>query len=145
VLLRERRDHLSRLLLGRVMMTSSKTIDAMPGGVRKVSSSFPALRLTEAREHMTVVALVPGFGEDDLDIVLDKDVLRISGRCPSGAPRDFSAIHRGRRAIDFQSEIKLLADVAWIAPEVALERGVLTVRLHKDLPESRPSIPIRLA
>ena len=108
------------------------------------SSSFPALRLSETRDHMTVVALVPGFSRADLDITVVKDLLTIAGRCSSGVPGNFSALQRGRRGADFKSEIKLVADAVWSESDAWLERGVLTVRLRKDAPSARSIIPIRL-
>jgi len=93
---------------------------------------------------MTVVALVPGFSESDLNITLAKDVLCVSGSYNAGAPRDFTAVHRGRRAADFKTEIKLLSDVVWSETEAHLERGVLTIRMRKDVPAARSLIPIRL-
>jgi HSP20 family protein len=125
-------------------MTLLEIPEAAPSSRRLASNSFPALRLTETQDHMTVVALVPGFSETDLDVTLVKGVLCLSGRCSSGVPRDFSAVHRGRRVGDFKSEIKLRADVACSDTEALLERGVLTIRMRKDAPSSRSSIPIRL-
>jgi len=92
---------------------------------------------------MTVVALVPGFSQADLDITIVKDLLTISGRCSSGVPGGFKAVHRGRRRADFKSEIKLVADAVWSDSDAWLERGVLTIRLRKDAPSARSSIPIR--
>lgn len=93
---------------------------------------------------MTVVALVPGFSQANLDITIVKDVLSISGHCSASVPGGFSPVHQGRRGADFKSEIKLLADVAWSDSEATLERGVLTIRLRKDAVSSRSVIPIRL-
>ena len=106
-------------------------------------ASFPAVRLTESKDFVTVQAVVPGFAESDLDITLAKDILCIAGRHRSEVPGGFTARHRGRRASDFRSEIKLLNEVAWVDTEAHLERGVLTIRLRKDAPSSRPPIPIR--
>ena len=89
-------------------------------------------------------AVVPGFAETDLDITLAKDVLCIAGRQRAAVPGGFTVRHRGRRSADFRSEIKLLNEVAWDHTEAHLERGVLTIRLRKDAPSSRPPIPIRL-
>jgi HSP20 family protein len=125
-------------------MTPLENSEALPITRRTASTSFPAVRLTETQDYVTIVALVPGFRESDLDITLVKDMLCLSGRCSSGVPRDFSAVHRGRRSGDFKTEIKLLADVAWSDTEAHLERGVLTIRLRKDAPASRSIIPIRL-
>ena len=109
-----------------------------------IPQSFPAVRLSESKDYVTVSAVVPGFAESDLDITLLKDVLCISGRQRAEVPGGFSALQRGRRNADFRSEIKLLNEVAWDDTEAHLERGVLTIRLRKDAPASRPPIPIRL-
>jgi HSP20 family molecular chaperone IbpA len=124
-------------------MSRLKSSAGVPLHPLMVASSFPAVRLSETPEHVTVVALVPGFGDGDLDITLVKDVLCISGRHTSGAPRDFRAVHQGRRATEFRTEIKLLSDVIWSDTAATLARGVLTVRLRKDVPTSRSLIPIR--
>lgn len=126
------------------MMSPLKTSESLPLSQRMGSSSFPALRLSETHDYLTLVALVPGFNEADLSITLSKDVLCVAGRCSGVAPRDFHALHGGRRAADFRTEIKLLSDVAWSDTEAQLQRGVLTIRLRKDLPAARSPIPIRL-
>lgn len=118
--------------------------DDVPLSKRMPSSSFPALRLSETRDHMTVVALVPGFEQDNLDITIVKDLLSISGRSSAGVPGGFNAVRQGRRSADFKSEIKLMADVAWSDSEAWLERGVLTIRMRKDAVSSRATIPIRV-
>jgi len=110
----------------------------------KSASSFPALRLTESKDYVTVQAVVPGFAEGDLAITLAKDVLCISGKQHSEIPGGFVVRHHGRRTADFRSEIKLLNQVAWDDTEAHLDLGVLTIRLRKDTPSSRPPIPIRL-
>ncbi len=110
----------------------------------KSASSFPALRLTESKDYVTVQAVVPGFAESELEITLAKDVLCIIGKQHSEIPGGFTVRHRGRRTAEFHSEIKLLNEVAWDDTEAHLERGVLTIRLRKDAPSSRPPIPIRL-
>lgn len=126
-------------------MSLLKTLEQLPLSPRMGSSTFPALRLSETHDHLTLVALVPGFSEADLSVTLCKDVLCVEGRCSSAAPRDFHALYRHRRSTDFRTEIKLLSDVAWSETEARLERGVLTIRLRKDVPAARSSIPIRLS
>src|SRR5450755_4748098 len=93
------------------------------------SSSFPAVRLNESKDYVTVSAVVPGFAESDLEITLVKDVLSITGHHRAEVPGGFSPLRRGRRSADFKSEIKLLNEVAWHDTEAHLERGVLTIRL----------------
>ncbi len=120
------------------------TVDLPVPTVSKPSSSFPSLRLTESKDYVIVSAIVPGFAESDLDITLAKDVLCIVGKHRCEVPGGFTVQHCGRRREDFRTEIKLLNEVAWDQTEARLERGVLTIRLRKDAPSSRPPIPIRL-
>jgi HSP20 family protein len=113
--------------------------------VSKPPSSFPAVRLSESKEYVTLIASVPGFAEGDLEITLAKDVLCIAGRARQEVPKGYVPVTQGRRPLtDFRSEIKLRSEVAWDDTEARLERGVLTIRLRKDAPSSRPAIPIRL-
>jgi HSP20 family protein len=113
--------------------------------VSKPSSSFPAVRLTESKDYVTLSAAVPGFAEGDLEITLAKDVLCIIGHARNEVPQGYTAVTNGRRQLkDFRTEIKLRSEVAWDDTEARLERGVLTIRLRKDAPSSRPPIPIRL-
>ena len=126
-------------------MSPLKTLESLPSRQRMGSNSFPAVRLSETHDHLTLVALVPGFSDADLNITLSKNVLCVAGSCSGVAPRDFQALHRGRRAADFRTEIKLLCDVAWSDTEAQLERGVLTIRLRKDVPAARSPIPIRIS
>ena len=125
-------------------MPPLKTSESLPSRHGMGSNCFPAVRLSETHDHLTLVALVPGFSEADLNITLSKDVLCVAGTCSGSAPRDFHALHRGRRAADFRTEIKLLCDIAWSDTEAQLERGVLTIRLRKDVPAARSPIAIRL-
>jgi len=125
-------------------MSLLKSSRLVPLEQRMAPSSFPTVRLTETQEHLTVVLLVPGFDRPDLTISLAKDVLRVSGKMASMAPHNFRAVRRGRRSADFETELKLLSEVAWSDTEAELERGVLTIRLRKDAPATRSLIPIRL-
>lgn len=98
----------------------------------------------ETRDHITVVAIVPGFAKKDLEITLKKDLLCIAGRLSPQVPGGFVARHQSRKSADFRRELKLATDVTWSDTTAHLERGVLTIQLSKDLPASRSPIPIRL-
>lgn len=121
-----------------------KAAGSAPPPKRCPSGSFPAIRLVETRERVTVIAVVPGFAEGDLEVTLNKDVLRIAGRLQTQVPGGFISRHQGRQASDFRRELKLATDVTWSDNDAQLTRGVLTIHLRKDVPSSRPPIPIRL-
>jgi HSP20 family molecular chaperone IbpA len=111
---------------------------------RPAANPFPSLRWLETREHVTVVAIVPGFARKDLEITLKKDLLSIAGHLSGQVPSGFVARQQSRKGSHFRRELKLSSEVTWSDTHAHLERGVLTIQLRKDLPASRPSIPIRL-
>lgn len=92
---------------------------------------------------MTIVAVVPGFSREDLELTVENDLLRITGREKKSVPHTLAAVRRERRTGDFSRTIKLANDVLPSHTEARLERGVLTVRLRKCGPNDRVSIPFR--
>lgn len=106
--------------------------------------TFPTIRLSEDPQHVTIVAIVPGFATEDLDIAVENDVLRITGKLRPQAPHGLPSIRRERTATDFSRAIKLASDVLRSHTEAKLENGVLTVRMPKCGPTDRISIPFRI-
>jgi HSP20 family protein len=102
------------------------------------------MRLSEDVQHVTVVAIVPGFSIDDLDINVQSDVLCITGRLRRQAPASFTVVRKERRAADFSRSIKLASDIVRADTEARLEHGVLTVRMRKCSASDRAPIAVRL-
>jgi HSP20 family molecular chaperone IbpA len=107
------------------------------------AKTFPAIRLSEDPQHVTIVAVVPGFSHEDLDVALEKDVLRITGRLRQQVPQNLPCVKKERLASDFSRTIKLASDVLRSHTEARLEHGVLTVKMRKCGPADRIAIPIR--
>lgn len=119
---------------------------ASPSAERSASVSaktFPTIRFSEDAQHVTVVAVVPGFSHEDLDVAVENDVLRITGRLRQQVPQNLPCVKKERLAADFSRTIKLASDVLRSQTDAKLEHGVLTVRMRKCGPTDRIAIPVR--
>ncbi len=86
-------------------------------------SQQPATSIEQDEKSYTLTFDVPGIGREQLSIGIEGNVVRIQSL--EGAPRKYQAAY----------ELPLEIEVA--SSSAKLENGVLTVRLVKQLPESR--------
>ena len=94
-----------------------------PYNIEKVAGDGPArLRITLA---------VAGFGQDDLDIVVEENELAVRGRQKEDSDRDY--LHRGIAARQFQ-RIFVLADGMEVTG-AELKDGLLAIDLIRPEPE----------
>lgn len=107
------------------------------------AKTFPSIRLSEDSQHVTIVAVVPGFSHEDLDVAVENDVLRITGRLRQQVPQNLPCVKKERLGGDFSRSIKLASDVLRSHTEARLENGVLTVKMRKCGPADRIAIPFR--
>lgn len=82
-------------------------------------------------EYMISVA-VAGFGMDNLEIVKDKNVLRIEGTSPKGN-ESVHYLHKGIGGRNFRREFTLADHVE--VEGASLELGMLNVHLKRHVPE----------
>jgi HSP20 family molecular chaperone IbpA len=118
-------------------------MDAPDGAGPHSARTFPTIRLSEDPRYVFIVAIVPGFAAEDLDVAVENDILRLTGRLKQQAPTNLPAVRKERRAVDFSRTIKLASDVLRSQTEARLEHGVLTVRMRKCGPNDRVSVPFR--
>lgn len=92
---------------------------------------FP-LDVTEADEHFTVKAAVPGINPDDLDITISDNVLTIKGETQAEEVHDDEKVHlRERRLGSFMRSISLPTPVNSDNVTATVEKGVLTLQIPK--------------
>jgi HSP20 family molecular chaperone IbpA len=108
-----------------------------------VSRTFPTIRLSEDARHITVVAIVPGFSAEELDIAVEGDVLRLTGHRSRQVPASLTVVHKGRRTADFSRTIKLASDILRAETGARLDHGVLTLRMRKCSATDRAPIAVR--
>lgn len=93
--------------------------------------------VTEDQDAYHVVAALPGFKKEDVEITLEADVLTLKGKRTLDAPKDFKLVRSERQSTSFERQISFAAPLAADAIDATLEDGVLTLKLPKA-PEAKP-------
>lgn len=97
-----------------------------------VSGVFPALNLTEDRDHYYVRAELPGIQSGDLDLQVRGKSLTIAGERKIASEGDNVKYHRREReAGRFSRIIDLPREIDADRVEAQMANGVLTVRIAK--------------
>ena len=110
--------------------------------VAEIDNGYPPYNIESVGEdrHRVTVA-VAGFSEDELEIEVRENVLYVSGHKKDEADeRQF--LHRGIAGRDFRRQFRLEEYVR--VEDAALDNGLLTIDLVRELPEAmKPrTIPI---
>ena len=82
-------------------------------------------------EHYTLEFALAGWKESELDVVLEKNVLRVTGQKSSEAEGNF--VHRGIANRSFQSQFTIGDNIKIVDGNLA--DGVLTIRMDVVIPE----------
>lgn len=87
--------------------------------------------VAEYDDEITVVADLPGFESDDIDVAVSGRTLTISGDRESSIETDGEYVRHERRSESVRRSISLPADVAEEEASASYNNGVLTVSLPK--------------
>lgn len=97
------------------------------------NTNYPPYNVAEinADEWLISVA-VAGFGMEDLDITLDKNVLTIEGTTPRGG-EDVKYLHKGIGNRNFRRQFTLADHIE--VTDATLDLGILSIHLKRNVPE----------
>jgi len=97
------------------------------------ATSYPPYNIVQINEdeYMITVA-VAGFAMSDLDIVKDKNILRVGGARPE-SEEEVEYLHKGIGGRNFRREFTLADHVE--VEEATLELGMLNIHLKRVVPE----------
>jgi len=84
-------------------------------------------------EYMISVA-VAGFGMDNLDITLEKNVLTVEGTAPKG-DEEVNYLHKGIGGRNFRRQFTLAEHIE--VEQAGLELGMLNIHLVRNVPEAQ--------
>ncbi|TFW36175.1 Hsp20 family protein [Massilia horti] len=85
-----------------------------------------------AEDKYRIVMALAGFNRSEVDIVSERDTLRVTGRKQKDeVQRTF--LHRGIAARDFEQRFQLADHVRVVS--AALDNGMLTIDLVREIPE----------
>ena len=91
--------------------------------------------LIEINENEYLISLaVAGFDMDNLDILKEKNVLRIEGRKTTINDNSINYLHQGIAGRNFKKEFTLADNVE--VENATLELGMLNIHLVREVPEA---------
>ncbi|WP_371393298.1 Hsp20 family protein [Glycocaulis abyssi] len=103
---------------------------------QETGNGYPPYNIEQLSEHEYVIELaVAGFGDNDLDVQVQENVLTVSGKRESddSEPRQF--IHRGIAERSFERRFHLADHIQ--VRDARLENGLLVLRLEREIPEAK--------
>lgn len=104
-------------------------VQAQPARVRRTLR--PRIDLLEAGETIQLVAELPGVGEEDVEVILEKDRLTISGTVADRAPEGYRSVYSELCRGDYKRSFILSNDIDRDGIEASFQNGVLRLSLPK--------------
>jgi len=102
---------------------------------RSNSTGYPPYNVVEINENEYMISLaVAGFGMDNLDITLEKNVLTVEGNAPKG-DEEVNYLHKGIGGRNFRRQFTLAEHIE--VEQAGLELGMLNIHLVRNVPEAQ--------
>ncbi|MBP5857709.1 Hsp20 family protein [Marivibrio halodurans] len=108
---------------------------------QETAPSYPPYNIEKVSDdEYRITMAVAGFGEDDLDVTVERNTLTISGRISEtvsegndGDQAERQFLHRGIAARAFERRFNLADHIK--IDQASLENGLLHVTLKREVPE----------
>jgi len=99
------------------------------------SSGYPPYNIAQINEDEYMISIaVAGFGMDNLDITLEKNVLTVEGTAPKG-DEEVNYLHKGIGGRNFRRQFTLAEHIE--VEQAGLELGMLNIHLVRNVPEAQ--------
>jgi len=105
----------------------------------------PKVDIYETKEAIILVADMPGVDEKSVEVVLDKNILTISGTAESLSFKDYSIGYSEYDVGDYQRAFTISDEVDKDKIEATVKNGVLRLTLHKAEKVKARKIAIKAA
>lgn len=97
------------------------------------TTSYPPYNVVEVNDNEWMISIaVAGFGMDNLDITLDKNILTVQGNSPV-VPESVNYLHKGIAGRSFVRTFTLADHIE--VKTAHLELGMLNIHLVRHVPE----------
>jgi molecular chaperone IbpA len=97
------------------------------------STGYPPYNIAQINEDEYMISIaVAGFGMDNLDITLEKNVLTVEGTTPPGDEK-VNYLHKGIGGRNFRRQFTLAEHIE--VEQAGLELGMLNIHLVRNVPE----------
>jgi len=97
----------------------------------QLAGSWPRATVVDTGNTVVLTAEVPGLAEKDVNLSLHQEVLTISGKRVTDAPKGYSVHRMERPSIEFSRSFTLPARVDPDKAMAVVKDGILTVTLEK--------------
>jgi HSP20 family protein len=114
-------------------------------GAEALSMGGPRLQMSDAGDEVVLMAELPGFKADDINVSVEQGTLTIRGERRDEAPEGYRVHRKERNAVRFTRTVALPARVETDDVQANLKDGVLELRLPKVAAERPRSITIKAA
>lgn len=112
----------------------ARLVDAAQSGAAGNSSSYPPYNIEKTGDDSYVLTLaVAGFGPDDIELLVQDNTLRVSGRAAS-QPGGGELLHRGIAARAFDRRFALADHIQ--VEDAELLHGLLRIAVRRVVPEA---------
>ena len=105
-------------------------------GIRNANKTvtYPPYNIVEDKQgEYRVEIAVAGFAKDELEVTLLKNQLSVKGKRNVEEDDTITSIHRGIANRDFEQNFVVAEHV--VVDKVKLDNGLLTITLHREIPE----------
>ncbi len=105
-----------------------------PSGTERTRTKkvyVPEVDIYETKDSIVLIADLPGVDEKSVDIVLEKNVLTITGAAGPVAYPGYSVTYSEYDTGDYQRAFTISDEVDRDNIDAAVKNGVLTITLHK--------------
>ena len=98
--------------------------------------SYPPYNIEKTGEDAYRITMaVAGFGEDDINIVAQENVLNVSGKAKAASNEGTQFLHRGIAGRAFERRFQLADHIKVVGAQ--LVNGLLHVDLGREVPEAK--------
>lgn len=105
----------------------------------------PRVDIREIDDSYLLVADVPGAGEDDIDLSIEKDVLTLSAHVAEPVLEGYEPFWRGYGVGDWTRSFRINEGIEREGIDATVKDGVLTVSLPKGKTALKTSIAVKRA
>ena len=92
---------------------------------------LPRVDIVETGDAIRLMADLPGVGEEDLEIVLEKNVLTLKGKVKRTAPEGYTLAYREYEEGDYERTFTIPDEVDRQGIEASISQGTLHLTLPK--------------
>ena len=97
----------------------------------------PAANLSETEQEVVATLAIPGAGEEDVEIILEKGILTVHAAVRTTRPEGLRALREEYETGDYHRSFSLSREIDQDGIEASVNNGILNLRLPKR-EEARP-------